>query len=220
MITQPSALLSFDAESARRGFRFDPEPHHYWLDQKRIPSVSEILEATGFKGRAKNATHQENIDRAGRRGTRVHLFTHWLDENDLDWSDVKDDEIPYVTGWEGFRQEHDFKPYLHETPMWDPDLLYGVTPDCFGTWHGGKPVIVEKKTGDHLYWHRFQTMFQKMTIRKWWPADYERVVVRLTSWGSALPREYKDDAIDSMICRAAVTCFQSQQTMGGLHGID
>src|SRR5436190_21387514 len=115
LITQPSALLSFDAESARRGFRFDPEPHHYWLDQKRIPSVSEILEATGFKGRAKNATHQENIDRAGRRGQGANLSRTWLEEIDWNWPKEKDDEIPTVTGWEDLEKRQDFNPYLKRT---------------------------------------------------------------------------------------------------------
>lgn len=199
-------------------FRFDKAKHEYWLGDLLLPGLTGLLKSTGFI----DTTWFKPEHTA--RGTWVHEVTHQLDENDLDWNQVPDDMMNWLAGWEGFKREFNFRITRREVPGFHKTLLYGTIPDAEGLtdhpdglWKD-QETIVEIKSGRVPFWGDLQTMGHKMMRESWdGPAvvDRKRVAVRLTSWGSFMPKVYTDDAVAAAVLRSAIICFRWKQQNGG-----
>jgi len=97
------------------GLTFDATVHRYTLDDVVVPSVTQILKASGlidFSG------IPESILEAARvRGTTVHQAIHFLNEGDLDFDQFRADfpaYVGYVEAWLSFVSQRNFLPVLNE----------------------------------------------------------------------------------------------------------
>lgn len=107
-------------------FRFDPVRHEYWLDDERLPNVSEIIEPLVDY----SMVPEDRLKFACDRGTAVHRACHLDDVGDLDESTCDPVHVmPYLAAWRKFKS--DFKPEIEfsEVPMYHKRRRYAGTPD-------------------------------------------------------------------------------------------
>jgi hypothetical protein len=100
-IAEQKSRSAFQADE----IRFDEQKHHYFIGSKRMPSVSEILKAAGLSA-SFEAVAPDVLARAANFGTAVHKATELLDLGRLDFSTVAPAIIPYIEGWEKFKQAY------------------------------------------------------------------------------------------------------------------
>ncbi len=139
------------------GFHFYEKSHSYWLDGKRLFSVTERLAGMGLI-----ETGWYNI--TGRvRGKAVHLACTFIESEELDWESLKETErvlsVPiggYVRAWEKFLKESGWKSTQIEVPMVHQSYLFAGTPDRVGFWPDGTEGVLDLKSGGPLPWHALQ----------------------------------------------------------------
>lgn len=112
---QTAAYLGALLEMQTNGDRpdmlvFDKLTHTYQLDGVRLPSVTQILQASGLIDFSKIPSRI--LLEARDRGSAVHEALHYYNENDLDvdafCADFPD-YAPYVQAWLAFRAESGFE---------------------------------------------------------------------------------------------------------------
>lgn len=112
--------------------RFEPESHTYWLGDKRIHSVTQILGmVTDF-----SMVRPETLAYKARLGTAVHVATELYDLGTLDAESVHSAVLPYLEAWILFREETGFVPKRIEERIFHPVLQYAGTLDRTGTLNG------------------------------------------------------------------------------------
>ena len=161
------------------GFLFDPVTHSYWLNGRRIPGITELLSIFGYIDKAQ---YEKRGPNAALRGKAIHSACELLDQNDLDWTSITDDGIPYVMGYEKFLKENDIviEHEWSEKPLYHPILLFGGTPDRRLILNGRRS-IVDLKTGVIQPWAALQTAAQEILMQDEEPFD--RYALRLTPDG-------------------------------------
>lgn len=134
--------------------RFEPDIHEYRLpDARVVPNVTSILRATGvstdFELLATKSTRiGEAIEYRRALGTAVHADCHAFDDDDLDWSAVHPDVLPYVKAWQVFRENTGLTPIARERRVFHPTDFYCGTLDGVFEKPGGRGVLVDIKIGD------------------------------------------------------------------------
>ena len=139
-------------------FEFIEKTHTYLLDDKQIPSVTQVLEDV----RVIDYSHipGQTREMALARGRYVHLLTQYADEDDLDTSTVKPEWGGYLDAWYAFRRDMKFfiEPGGIEEKVCHPQHRYGGTLDRRGHFHGSKyQVLLDIKTNEAQWWVRLQT---------------------------------------------------------------
>jgi|SRR5215471_9637028 len=89
---------------------FDPVPHRYALDGEPLPSVTQVLTASGAVDFS--AIPQPILLAARDRGAAVHRACHYYNENDFDVDAFRDefpDYWPYLSAWIDFRRDSGFE---------------------------------------------------------------------------------------------------------------
>lgn len=132
---------------------FDAARHVYTLYGVPIPSVTQILKATGvstdFEGlKATSQRRRQQIDARRDLGTVVHAACHAYDDDDLAWESLTADVQPFVEAWAEFRRSSGLMPKLRERILYHGQRRYcGTTDGIFVADHTG-PVMVDIKIGD------------------------------------------------------------------------
>ena len=150
--------------------------HYYTLNGQRIPfSLTQVLELSGISRQPTSATEIAARPAAAKRGTKVHEYTLWLDQGELDLDDLKTYPEYYnrVIGWQQFREDFHFEPDLThcEVPMAVKcnGMLYGFKADAYGVIGEGDKLslaVVEKKcTADTEDSHAIQTAGQALAFK-------------------------------------------------------
>ena len=129
---------------------FDAGAHVYSLpDGTRVPSVTQILRATGVSTDFAVLPNREAIERKRDIGIAVHSDAHAFDDGDLDWRTVHPDVLPYVEAWAIFREQKKLAPLVRERAVWHPVLRYAGTLDGIFEQPGRPvPVLIDIKCGD------------------------------------------------------------------------
>jgi hypothetical protein len=133
---------------------FDAATHTYSLpDGSRVPSVTEILRATGVsvdfdRISRESASARLAIEMKRELGTALHADAHAYDDNDLDWSTVDARVKPYLEAWVTFRENQCLTPLRRERRLYHPALRYAGTLDGIFLTSAGMRVLVDIKTGD------------------------------------------------------------------------
>lgn len=138
-------------------FRFDYHDHTYWVGDRRVPGVSEMLQKTGWI----DPTHYNEEGR--RRGSAVHEFTSAYDLNSLDVDRL-------VSPYRGFVLGHvevvkQLRPtwLAVEEPVVHPGFLFGCRPDR--VMKAFKAVgLMDQKTGGPEKWHQIQLALQAIAV--------------------------------------------------------
>lgn len=197
------------------GVVLDEASHTYTLDGKRIPGCTSIIQGVGLSDFSQVPKYI--LEKKSALGTRVHNYTHWWDENDLDIEDLKLYPVYYnrLLGWTQFRQDWGFKPLVTEVAMAIRvnGMTFGVTPDRFGVGNFGPEGVplmstVEiKNTVDMEPSHRVQTAAQALALKEDAPIP-GRIICQLLEEPDKSGRFYKiekcEDPLDERIFLAAL----------------
>lgn len=196
------------------GLTFEPEGHIYRLDGKRIPSLTQILDAAGFIDYS--MVPLETLKAKAAFGTRVHEYCHWFDQGELDLADLK----PYpqyesrVLGWADFVKDYDLQPDLAwaERPM----VLqlngsrFAMTPDRYAMSHQGPCVVEIKCSCDLMPAYALQTAAQVFPFRNELNPTVKRFVCQLLdkpngSGKCYFVKEYTDRSDEKVFLAALAT---------------
>lgn len=107
-------------------FRFDRVKHEYWLDDRRLPSVSEIISPLVDY----SMVPEDRLAFARDRGTAVHLACHLDDINDLREETVDPVNVmPFLQAWRKCKDELEIEVEGSEEPLYDNVFMFAGTPD-------------------------------------------------------------------------------------------
>lgn len=107
-------------------FRYIDADHSYWIGDKRIPGVSEILAPAVDL----SMVPPQVMERKRQIGKAVHLLCQWYDEGEeIDPDSIDPACLPYFDAWRRFCD--DYKPQFGviEGPMVSEKYLFAGTPD-------------------------------------------------------------------------------------------
>jgi len=125
-------------------FRFVESDHSYWLGERRLPSVTGILEDTGL------ANYKWSTDYHKERGGFVHKATELIDRGTLDWSSLDPVLVPYCEAYAKFCSSVNMETLIiSEKPLYHPQHLYAGTPDRLVTMNSLTTLIDIKSGATH-----------------------------------------------------------------------
>lgn len=122
-------------------FRFDPERHEYFLDDRLLPSVTQIIAPLYDFTMIKPA----HLEYAGLRGDAVHYGCELLDHGTLDWSTVQPGIVGYIRGWQKYCADVPIHWSAIEHRAYHRTLMYAGTLDRHGMVRG-RLAVVDIKT--------------------------------------------------------------------------
>lgn len=120
---------------------FDEEPHEYWLNGFRVPSVTQVLAARKLYKGDEWWKEEHRV-----RGIAVHVATQLEDEDDLDETTLAPELAGYLDAWRKFKAERRYAIELIEERLASVSLGYAGTIDRWGRLDG-KTALVDIKTG-------------------------------------------------------------------------
>lgn len=108
--------------------RFDAERHEYWVGDRRLPSVSEVIQPLVDY----STVPEHRLEFARDRGTAVHLACHLDDLAQLDEGSVDETHVlPRLMAWRKFKRDNEVEVSISERPMAHLKVGYAGTPDKF-----------------------------------------------------------------------------------------
>lgn len=122
---------------------FNEEKHEYTLDGNKIPSVTHILQKTGFYNF--EGAKPEIVEAAADFGKCAHKGAELYDQNDLDERTLAGPLKPYLNSWKRFREDTGFVPIAIEKLVYSKKYRYAGTLDRAGT-IGNAITVVEIKS--------------------------------------------------------------------------
>lgn len=122
--------------------RLDEATHAYRLNGRRLWGVTDVLKAAGL-------LPDFGDERALARGRRIHQACHFLDEGDLQWESLLEEDEPYVRAWEKAKKELRLVVKRSEFHVVNKRFNYAGTPDALAR-RGPSRCVLERKTGDIL----------------------------------------------------------------------
>ena len=116
----------------KHAIQFEEQGHRYTVDGRWVPSVTQVLEASGridLRG-----IPGEVLRRAAERGTRVHQAAALLLRGELEWSSVDESIGGYVRALDAFLRRTGFEavPASIERPLYCEQYDFCGTPDVEG----------------------------------------------------------------------------------------
>lgn len=134
---------------------FDQVTHTYWIDDREVPSVTQILKAM-------NCVDTRWYTEEGReRGKAIDTLTEMYDAGTLDLEALRvygKSYAGYIEAWIAFRAETGFVRTFAQVRVANARLGYAGTLDGEGNFNGVPLLyIVDLKTGPPLWWHPLQT---------------------------------------------------------------
>lgn len=132
---------------------FDEIAHVYRYADEVVPSVTQILRATGVSVDFQSLSAMSAIMRAAIElkreiGSALHADAHAFDDDDLDLGAVDPRVRPYLDAWIEFRMNSGLTPDVRERRVFHKGMRYAGTLDGIFTTRSGKRVLVDIKTGD------------------------------------------------------------------------
>lgn len=122
------------------GFIFDGALHAYYVNGRRVPGVSDILQRTGMIVESPFWT-----DDGRDKGKRLHYFCSQIDRGSLDWSEVDLDIADEVFGYEQWIEKTGYKAIFTEEPLYSEICNFAGTPDSFGYFPDKTFVLLDRK---------------------------------------------------------------------------
>jgi hypothetical protein len=176
---------------------FHEASHTYALDGTNYPSVTQILQDTGF---IDTRWYDEWSREKGKHG---HRATALYDIGELDESSLDPILLPYLSAWKRFRYDAGFIPSEVEQPQINTVLGFAGTPDRVGTCRHIECWIIDLKLGKPEPWAAIQTSAYRLLIG----SPYKRAALHLMGNGN-----YKlyphNDRQDMAIFQSALACYQ------------
>ena len=124
-------------------FRLDEATHEYWIGDRRLISVTQVLERAGMMD------YRFGNDDARLRGTYVHDAAVMIDRGTLDWTILDPILAPYCRAYEKFIADAKPEILISERPMYHAQYMYAGKPDRVMTLNGFRGVFDLKSGSPH-----------------------------------------------------------------------
>jgi hypothetical protein len=108
--------------------RFEPEGHKYFLKERQVPSVTDVLEPL----QQLDGVPIEALEHARIRGQHVHSACHLMIHKLLEWRTLDPVLVPYVSAAKKMIEELEIKVLVSEYRMADEGLRVAGTLDIIG----------------------------------------------------------------------------------------
>lgn len=187
---------------------FNSELHEYRIDGQVVPSVTQILSEAGL------IDDRWYTEESQLRGRTVHVITALDDRGELDESLVTDEYQGYLNAWRLFKAETKCEIVLLsiEKRVCNVAYEYAGTLDRLI----GFPIplvdLVDIKTGQPEWWHKFQTAGYWMCNGSQQASG--RRTIYLKSDGTWKPQMHTQHAYDMDVFRAALTLANAKRNEG------
>lgn len=184
---------------------FNEELHEYKMDGVVYPSVSEVLQDTGF-------VDDTWFTEFGReRGKAAHKAILYDDQGILDHATLDPRLVPRLEAWRKFKLDMGWVSRMKEQPLACPVLRIAGTPDDIGTHRMAQLgfCIVDAKCGQPMPYHALQLALYAYMLGQLVcvdPADIERIGVHLKADGSYKIKRYTDKK-DILVAFSTVSLF-------------
>lgn len=134
------------------GLAFEPGPHTYTLDGRRLVSVTQLLDSCGLVAGKEHFTEESRA-----RGQAVHEAIALIEEGALDPSTVDPRIEGYLAAYRRFAAEMRPTTYLFECRLASRRWRFAGTFDWLG-WLGGENslTLLDYKTGAYADWQDIQ----------------------------------------------------------------
>lgn len=109
-------------------FRFDPSIHKYYLNDREIPSVTQVLEPL----QELEGIPYTVLEVARTFGQHVHSACALMVKNELDWATLDTKLVPYVSAARDFIKDSGLVILRSEYSMCDSQLAIAGTLDIAG----------------------------------------------------------------------------------------
>ena len=190
--------------------RLDEESHSYWLGERRIPGISELLKHWRFIDDTYYTEEGREVGRA------VHAAVHDIELGGAAAHEFTNPKILHrIDEYLRFKSEKDFRMKRVEQIYADPSGRYACRIDLLGTF-GDSAVgsIVEIKCGSELAWHKLQTGGQKRCIVEHSLDLLRRFALYLPAKGRYNLKEHTDRA-EEYIVDGLASAYWWQKNHGG-----
>lgn len=124
-------------------FSFDAESHTYRWNGTVVPSVTSILAPIKEDF---SMVKPEVLEMARDRGKAVHRLIELEEKDDLDYTSIHDDLMPFMQQWLTFKLETGFELVATEEQFYDSKFGYAGTRDLRGRINGDEWLIDIKVT--------------------------------------------------------------------------
>lgn len=123
---------------------FDQESHTYFIDEKPVPSVTQLTSIYGTMDVYEDDLMELTYEAAAERGIIMHSYIeHRLDGGDAADFEIPDAYQPYADAVELFLSEHTIEPMLVETALCGEadGVAFAGTPDFVGEFDGVLSIL-------------------------------------------------------------------------------
>jgi hypothetical protein len=131
-----------------KGLYFDQQKHEYFVDQTRLPSVSEIISSTKEKTDY-SMVPEHVLKRAAEIGHEVHRVVELHIKDGGPLKTEHSGAAKYMPAVRAFFRCGVLEPVHSEMKLYHPEYMYAGTVDVVGLVNG-KPAIVDFKTTNVL----------------------------------------------------------------------
>lgn len=191
------------------------EGHKYWIGNKCVVGVNEILQAGGFIDF--DRVNPLILERAQLFGSAVHKAVALFTAKKLNIATLDDALRPYLSAWRKWMDTTGFKPLCCEDRMYSKQWGFAGTPDQPGM-IGKRYVLVDYKSSTTLspvtalqlagYEILMREKFKIKDNQK-----VERIAVKLGPDGEPKPTCYKE-LRDRAIFLSALNCYKWRKING------
>lgn len=111
------------------GLAYNDELHEYRLDGNVVPSVTQVLEPVRLE------TGGSDAQREYKRqiGKALDAAIQLSERQDLDYSTLSPEVLPYFEAWLAFKRDTGFRPLLLQPKVYSRKLRFAGTLDLLGT---------------------------------------------------------------------------------------
>src|SRR3990167_10830019 len=183
------------------------ENHIYRYGGVIVPSVTQILQGVGLTDFS--AVPVERLDASGKFGVAAHLACELSDKETLDENSLHPALLPYLTGWEIYRQEYGLTFTAIEAQLYSPLYRFAGTIDRIGKWRiDDSPLIIDIKSGVDSPAISIQMAAYELLARGALgiKGKIRRLAVYLNDRGGYKIQEYKDKN-DSMVFLSCLSVY-------------
>lgn len=201
--------MTAPAITAPSGLSFDPEAHRYTRDGVAIPSVTQVLQATGFVDFS--YVDAVRLERAAELGRAVHRAIELHVLGDLAVDRLHPLVAARFNAYLQFERETGFVCTAIEQPLAHPLYGYAGTPDQRGHLLQGRAIVDTKISVQLGRWVGLQLAGYEELTRAHEPGDRSpiyRFGLRLCEDGHPLITPFTDRG-DRSTFLAALTCATS-----------
>jgi hypothetical protein len=120
-------------------FEFIPETHEYFLNGKRLMSVSELLNP--LFSMPEDDYLELFIEKAAERGTVCHKIIEMILRGEGIEGEYPEEYDMYIEAIQQFISEHEIIPIHIETPLYNKQLDIAGTPDLIALFDGATAIL-------------------------------------------------------------------------------